>query len=136
VTRQLFPIKLSELKKNVQYHKGVPEHNFANAQGEPCLIILDDFLAEVNSEDVSVLFTRRSHHRKISVILITQHLSHQGLNCRDISLNAKYLILFKNVMDKRQFSHLANQVLPEHSTGLFKAILTQRRELTVICSWI
>ena len=51
------------------------------------------------------------------------NLFHQGRNCRDISLNAKYLILFKNVRDKRQFSYLANQILPEDSSGLFKAYL-------------
>jgi hypothetical protein len=87
------------------------------------LITLDDLLTEVYSEDVCVLFTRGSHHRNISVILITQNLFHQGRNCRAISLNAKYLVLFKNVRDKRQFSYLANQVLPEDSSGLFKAYL-------------
>ena len=70
-----------------------------------------------------VLFTRGSHHRNISVVLITQNLFHQGRNCRDISLNAKYLVLFKNVRDKRQSSYLSNQVLPEDSTVLFKAYL-------------
>ena len=103
--------QLSELQKNVQCHKGVPKSNFENAQGEPFLIILDDLLSEVYSEDVCVLFTRDCHHRNISVILITQNLFHQGRNCRDISLSAKYVVLFKNVRDKRQFSHLANQVL-------------------------
>jgi len=70
-----------------------------------------------------VLFTRGSHHRNIGVILITQNLFHQCRNCRDISLNAKYLVLFQNVRYKRQFSYLANQVLPEDSSGLFKAYL-------------
>ena len=67
---------LSALNKNVQYHKGVPENNnFANAGGEQCLIVLDDLLTEVYSKDVCVLFTRGSHHRHISVILITQTCS-------------------------------------------------------------
>ena len=102
----------------------MPKINFENVQGEPCLIILDDLLTEVYSEDLCVLFTRGSHHRNISsVILITQNIFHQGRNCRDIYLNAKYLVLLKNIRDKRQFYHLANQVLPEDSTGLFKAYL-------------
>ena len=43
---------LSELNKNVQYHKGVlGSNNIANAQGASCLIILDDLLTEVYSED-------------------------------------------------------------------------------------
>ena len=69
------------------------------------------------------LIHERKPSPKISVILIMQNLFHQGRNCRDISLNSKYLVLFKNVRDKRQFSYLANQVLPEDSSGLFKAYL-------------
>ena len=80
--------RLSEFNKNVRYHKGVPT-NYDNAQGEQSVIILDDLLTEVYSEDVCVLFTRGSHHRHISVILITQNLLHQGRKCRDISLYAK-----------------------------------------------
>ena len=57
------------------------------------------------------------------MILITQNLFQEGRNFRDISLNAIYLVLFKNVRDKRQFSYLANQVLAEDSSGLFKAYL-------------
>jgi len=121
VRRQPFSNK--QLKKNVQYNKGVPKNNLENAQGPSCLIILDELLTEVYSEDVCVLFKRGNHHRNISVILITQNLYHEGWNCRDISLNAKYLVLFKNVRVKRQVSHLANQVLPEDGTGLFTAYL-------------
>jgi len=76
---------------------------------------------------VCLLFTRGSHHRNISVILITQNLFHQGRNFKDISLNAKYFVLFKNVRDKRQFSNLGNQVLPEDNTGLFKAYLDAKK---------
>jgi hypothetical protein len=91
------------------------------------LIILDDLLTETYSKDVSVLFTKGSHHRNISVILIAQNLFHQGRNARDI-LNAKYLGLLKNVRDKNQFTYLARQLFPEDSDGLYKAYLdaTQR----------
>ena len=70
--------EFSELKKNVEYHKGMPNTNYEFAQGEPFLIILDDLLTDVYSEDVCALFTRGSHHRNICVILITQNLFHQG----------------------------------------------------------
>jgi len=64
--------------------------NFGDDHGRPCLIILDDLLNEVYWKDVCDLFTKDSHHRNISVILITQKLFHQGRFCRYISLNAKY----------------------------------------------
>jgi len=47
------------------------------------------------SKDVFDLFTKSSHHRNISFILITQNLFHQGRFCRDISLNAKYSVALK-----------------------------------------
>ena len=40
-----------------------------------------------------------------------------------MSLNAKYLVLLRNVIDKNQFTHLARQVYPEDSGGLYGAYL-------------
>jgi len=77
--------------------------NFGNDHGKPSLIILDDLLNEVYSKDVCDLFTKGSHHRNISVILLTQNLFHQGRFCQDISLNVKYSVAFKNVRDKSHF---------------------------------
>jgi len=91
-------------------------------------VILDDLLNDVYSKQVCYLFTRGSHHRNISVILITQNLFHQGRYCRHISLNAHYLVAVKNVRDKMQFMYLAQKVYPEDSLGLYNAYLdaTQR----------
>jgi hypothetical protein len=83
--------------KHVRFHEGVPA-DFNNSGEKPCLIILDDLLNTAYSKDVCDLFTKGSHHRNISVILKTQNLFHQGKFCRDISLNAKYIVL-KNVRD-------------------------------------
>ena len=84
-----------------------------SANGEPCLVILDDLLTDVYSNQVCELFTRVSHHRNISVILIIQNLFHQGRFCRDISLNAHYIVALKNVRDKKQVMYLASQVYPK-----------------------
>jgi ABC-type oligopeptide transport system ATPase subunit len=93
--------ELSELNNTVLVHKGVPEI-FENKNGKPCLIILDDLLDVAYTKEVCNLFTKGSHHRNISVILITQNLFHQANYCRDISLIAKYLVLLKNVRDNQQ----------------------------------
>jgi hypothetical protein len=85
------------------------------------LIVLDDLLNEAYSRDMCDLFTKGSHHRNISVILITQNLFHQGRFSRAISLNAKYIVVFKNVRDKNQFAYLARQVYPEDSNGLYES---------------
>jgi len=77
----------------------------------------------VFSKDVCDLFTKGSHHRNISVILITQILFQQGRFCRDISLNAKYSVALKNFRDRSQFQYLARQVHPEDSDSLHKSYL-------------
>jgi hypothetical protein len=95
-------------------------------------MILDDLLTEVYSDKVCHLLTKGCHHRNVNVILITQNLFHQGRYCRDISLNAKYIVLLKDVRDMRRFSHLARQMYPEYSIGLYKAYLDAIKNPTVI----
>jgi len=117
----------SRLPVDVIIHEGVPEV-FGSARGEPSLVILDDLLNDVYSKQVYELFMRGSHHRNISVILITQNLFHQGRFCRHISLNARYIVAFKNVRNKKQFIYLASQVYPENSVGLYNAYLDGTKE--------
>jgi len=110
-----------QLASNTTYHEGVPE-KFGGG-GKPCLVILDDLLNDVYSKQVRELFTRGSHHRNISFILNTQNMFHQGRYCRDISLNAHYLVALKNVRDKKHFTYLAQQVYPEDRLGLYNIFL-------------
>jgi hypothetical protein len=104
--------ELDKLKKNIQYQEGLPE-NFGNAQGKTRRLILDDLRNQVYSEAVCDVFTKGSRHRNVSVLLLTQKFSHQGTKCRDISLNAKYVVALKNVRDRNQFSFFPRQVYPE-----------------------
>jgi len=122
---------LTSLHKNVSFHEGVPQ-NFGNEHGKQCLIILDDLLNEVYSKDVCDLFTKGSHHRNISIILIAQNLFQQGRFYRDISLNAKYSVALKNVRDKSQLQYLARQVHPEDSDSLYKSYLEATETAQVI----
>ena len=84
------------------------------------LVILDDLLHETN-EIVTKLFTRLSHHTNTSVIYITQNLFHAGKETRTITLNAQYLVLFKNVRDKSQIAHLARQMYPGNARHMVEA---------------
>lgn len=77
------------------------------------LIILDDLMNEIgDSQDVSNLFTKGSHHRNLSVILIVQNLYHQCKIMRTVSLNTHYMFLFKNPRDKGQIRHMGAQLFP------------------------
>ena len=55
------------------------------------------------------------------MLLLTQKIFYQAAHGRDISPNAKYLVLLKNVRDKNQFTFLARQVYPEHSQSLYNS---------------
>jgi hypothetical protein len=115
---------LKKIRKKIKYHEGVPDKKIlANSHGRPALVILDDLLHKAYSDQVSDLFTRGSHHRNISVILITQNLFHQTRFSRNISLNSKYFVAVKNLRDKQQFLYLARQIYPEDSNGLYTAYL-------------
>lgn len=105
--------------KSIEYVQGIPAY-VENIKNEETLVILDDLMNDSDNTKVSELFTKGSHHRNISVILITQNIFHKGSHTRDISLNTKYLIFFKNPRDQNQFSYIARQICPENSKDLVK----------------
>lgn len=115
----------SEQRQKIKFVKGIP-NEFENNNNEPTLVVLDDLMSESNSaQKVADLFTRQSHHLGMSVILVTQNLYSRGKFSRDISLNAKYIIMFKSPRDVQQMNYLARQIYPENSRdlcNLFKQI--------------
>jgi len=60
------------------------------------VIVLDDLMDSVYFTKVNELFTKGSHHRNISLVIVTQNLFHQVSSLRDISLNSKYIVIFQN----------------------------------------
>lgn len=97
---------------DVTFVEGFPA-NFADYLGTRTLIILDDLMAECGGDKrLTYLFTKGSHHLNVSVIFITQNLFHKGTEIRDASLNAQYLLIFKNRRDQSQIIHLGRQLYP------------------------
>ena len=105
---------------NVEFHEGIPDINIFAGNKEPILLVLDDFMSQVN-QDISDLFTKYSHHRNISVIFLTQNLFYKGQHTRTMSLNTHYIILFKNPRDGTQIMTLARQMYPKNSKFLIEA---------------
>ena len=83
---------------------------------EPTLLIIDDLMQETN-ETIANMFTKGSHHRNISVVFLAQNLFPKNKFARTMSLNAHYMVLFKNPTDVSQFANLARQMYPK--TSLF-----------------
>jgi Cdc6-like AAA superfamily ATPase len=115
---------LLKSKKNIiEFREGLPRpEDYSSDPLSPKLVIIDDLMRESSSCDTIVdLFTKGSHHKNLSVILISQNLFHQGRGQRDISLNANYIVVFKNPRDRAQIRHLARQVYPDDPKFLEEA---------------
>jgi len=78
------------------------------------LVVYDDLMYEAD-EWMTRLFTRGSHHRNVLVIFMVQNFSDKNRHMRTISLNAQYIVLFKNARDSSQFIHVAKQLYPHNS---------------------
>lgn len=77
------------------------------------LIILDDLYTEIkDSLAICGLFFKGSHHRSISVLATQNVLFPRGKISKDIAVNTKYLFVFRNRPDMKQFSYLAQQLEP------------------------
>jgi hypothetical protein len=96
----------------VEYTDGLPT-GIEIKEKLPQVIVIDDLMAELaKNNDLINLFTKMSHHLRISVIFIVQNLFFQTPIMRTISLNAHYIILLKNPRDKLQVLNLARQLYP------------------------
>ena len=97
----------------VDFQQGLPDLDTLDPKDKH-LTILDDLMDETDQR-VASLFTKKSHHRNISVMYIVQNLFHRGTHHRTISLNAHYMVLFKNPRDVRQIMALAHQMHPRRT---------------------
>ena len=110
----------------VDFRQGLPDLGDFDGN-EPVLLIVDDLMNEAN-ESVADLFTKGSHHRNVSVVFLVQNLFHKNKYIRTISLNAHYMILFKNPRDATQFASLARQMYPNKSAFAVEAYKDATRE--------
>ena len=97
------------LQDRVQFVQGLPD--LPAYSREPLLLVIDDQMQSVDQR-VCRFFTKESHHHNISVIYIVQNLFDKHKEHPTISLNAHYLVVFKNPRDGSQILHLAKQMYP------------------------
>ena len=96
--------------KGINFCKGLPDiQNFEPSKNN--LLIIDDLMHETD-ETIGKLFTKGSHHKYISVILLTQNIFHQSKHSRTINLNTHYMVILKNVRDASQITNLGKQMYP------------------------
>lgn len=110
---------LDALGKKITYIRGVPDIA-SKVFHAPTLIVLDDLMSKKDKSAIVHLFTQGSHHLNVSVVYISQNIFHKAKEERDISLNAHYIVMFKNPRDNSQIRHLAYQVYPQNPAFLSK----------------
>ena len=93
----------------MRFEEGLP--TAAMFESTRNLIVKDDLMAETD-EQVTTLFTKKSHHRNTSVLYLVQKLFPKNKESRTISLNSQYMVVFKYPRDATQMSHLARQMYP------------------------
>ena len=103
---------------SVNYFKGIPNPDNLETYSSQ-IIVLDDLMGDINKE-IKDLFTKLSHHKNISVILIVQNLFNQNRFMRDISLNTHYFILMKGLRNLQQIKILGQQIFGDKAKNLVK----------------
>ena len=86
------------------------------------LIVLDDCMHEATNDIlISDLFTKRSHHKNITVIILLQNLFPKSKYMRDISISSSYIVLMNNPREILQIKLLANQIDGDKSNIITEA---------------
>jgi hypothetical protein len=103
-----FFISLKELIPEIIFHKGLPD-DYSDGTDNPSIMVLDDLMSEASkSEDACAAFTRTSHHRNVSIIILVQNFFHK--NMRKITTSCQYICIMKNPRDSSFISCLGRQL--------------------------
>jgi hypothetical protein len=81
------------------------------------IVVIDDFQNRLNN-DIATIFQNVCHHYDVTVFLLVQNIFPPVKAFRDISLNAQYIVLFKNARDGSQIVNFLKQFAPGNSKGL------------------
>ena len=113
-----------KVKVPIKFIEGIPNLNEVAPEINPParLLIVDDLMRESDGRVVDV-FSKGSHHRNLSIFFITQNIFYQGKGARDMSLNAHYIVFFKNPRDKSQINTFSRQVFPENTKFILESFL-------------
>lgn len=101
------------------FHEGLVDEQKLK-QLSPDILVIDDMMTEKSNDPfVHNLFTKISHHLKITVIFITQNMYEKG-QCK-MKRNAHYLVMMRSPSDKSQILTLARQLYPGNSRFFLEA---------------
>ena len=94
----------------ISVHQGIPDDNMLNDLLKPALVILDDLMLNASEEYLTSLFTKKSHHKNLSVIFMTQDLFQK--KCKVARNNSQYIVLMRAPNAALQIRNLGVQLFP------------------------
>ena len=103
----------------VEFRQGLPSVDEYDGK-QRVVLVVDDFMSESGPE-IAKLFTKGSHHRNITIFFLTQNFYYKGKEMRTITLNAQYIVLFKNPRDKQQIKTIARQMFDTDAAYMLEA---------------
>lgn len=78
------------------------------------LVLIDDLMNEAGADrKLADFFTKKVHHRGISVCFLVQRMFPPHTEFRTMSRNTSYLVVFKNPRDRSEIQCLGSQVYPK-----------------------
>ena len=101
--------QMAKLNTGIEFFAGMPDADFIHEAVDPNrndTIILDDLAQNLNKSTVE-MFNVLSHHMGCNVCYIVHNLFQKGPFFREISLNSKYISIFKNPRDSSSIFHFA-----------------------------
>lgn len=109
--------------KDIEIVEGLPQ-NLGSENGEfKTLIIIDDLHSQANeSSEIAEYFTRKCHHTKTSIILISHNLLAKSKFSRLLNLNTKFIVYFNNCRDSTQLRHIFYQIFGKCSSRFLAEI--------------
>lgn len=102
--------------ENISFNEGLPsQEQIDDMASTEChnLLVVDDLVhAFMKCTDMELLLTQGCHHKRFSVIIISQNLFQPGRSARTIALNTWYQVIFKNLRDVSQINTFGRQMFP------------------------
>ena len=98
---------INKMPTNEEFVDAVSEHRDKGGS----IVVIDDFMTEITRDLVEIV-TVTSRHMNTSTFILFQSLFPPNPLARQISLNVKYIYVFKNPRENAQIGYLLRQVNP------------------------
>ena len=93
-------------------HMSIPSEEMLDQISKPALLIMDDLMTVANEKFLVNLFTKKSHHKNISVIFVTQNMFEKSL--KTPRNNSQYLIIMRSPNSALSVRNIGTQLFPQN----------------------